>query len=90
MTNSSKWLIAVVVLFSPMGVVAQTNDAAYCQALSKEYQKYYVKLNGHEIKPGPIDGNIAVDQCKAGNTAPAIPVLEKKLRDAKVNLPSRG
>jgi hypothetical protein len=28
--------------------------------------------------------------CKTGNTAAAIPVLEQKLRNAKIDLPSRG
>ena len=30
------------------------------------------------------------EQCKAGNTASGIPVLEQKLRDARIDLPSRG
>jgi hypothetical protein len=89
MASFTKWLIPVVALSVPMAASAQGNDFAYCQALAAEYQKYYVKTSGHEIRPGPIDGNIAADQCRAGNTA-GIPVLEKKLRDAKVNLPPRG
>jgi hypothetical protein len=31
-----------------------------------------------------------MDQCKTGNTAAGIPVLEQKLRNAKVDLPPRG
>ena len=64
------------------------DDASYCQVLATEYQKYYVKSDGHSPRPGPIDGNLAADQCRAGNVA-GIPVLEKKLRDAKVALPPR-
>jgi hypothetical protein len=32
----------------------------------------------------------AIDQCERGNTAEGIPVLEKKLRDARFTLPKRG
>jgi hypothetical protein len=31
-----------------------------------------------------------MEQCKEGDTADGIPVLEQKLRDAKVALPSRN
>jgi hypothetical protein len=89
MTSFAKWLIVAAGLALPAAAAAQGDDAAYCRALVAEYQKYYVKTSGHLINPGPIDGNIAADQCRAGNTA-GIPVLEKKLRDAKVQLPARG
>jgi hypothetical protein len=36
------------------------------------------------------DGNIAVSQCRSGNTAAGIPVLEKLLRNAGFDLPKRG
>jgi hypothetical protein len=90
MNGFAKWLIPAFALSLPMAAYAQGGDFAYCQALSAQYQKYYVKTSGHTISPGPIDGNVAVDQCRTGNTAAGIPVLEKKLRDAKVALPTRG
>lgn len=90
MTSFEKWLIPAIALSLPLAASAQGNDFAYCQALSAQYEKYYVKTSGHMITPGPVDGNVAVEQCKAGNTAAGIPVLEKKLRDAKVELPARS
>lgn len=89
MKSFAKWLIPAAVLIMPMAASAQGSDAAYCDALVAEYQKYYVKTSGHPINPGPADGNFAAYQCQAGNPA-GIPVLERKLRDAKVTLPTRG
>ena len=34
--------------------------------------------------------HVAVEQCRAGNTAVGIPVLEQKLRNQGVALPGRG
>ena len=47
-------------------------------------------MNGHSQQPGGLDGQVAVEQCKEGNTAAGIPVLERKLQDAKVGLPNRS
>lgn len=85
----AKELAAVLAFLAPFTAHAQSNDAAYCRALADEYTKYYVKTGGHSPRSGPIDGNVAADQCRTGNTA-GIPVLEQKLRDAKVTLPARG
>ena len=70
---------------------AQSADAAYCNALIQQYYRYVVKVvSGHSPNTGSLDGNVAVEQCRAGNTAAGIPVLEQKLRNANVNLPARG
>ena len=46
---------------------------------------------GHSDDVDSADAVAAViEQCRAGNTAAGIPVLEKKLRDARIDLPSRG
>ena len=68
---------------------AQADDTAYCQALAARYQMYFVTQSGHYRDAGPIDGNIAADQCRAGNPA-GIPVLEHLLRSKKIDLPARG
>jgi hypothetical protein len=34
-----------------------------------------------------VEASVALDQCSKGNTAPAIPVLEKKLRESGFSLP---
>ena len=46
------------------------------------------RLTGHLT--GLVDGRVAVEQCKTGNAVAAIPVLEQKLRNAKIALPPRG
>ncbi len=68
---------------------AQADDAAYCRALAARYQMYFVTDSGHYRDAGPIDGNIAAEQCRAGNLA-GIPVLERLLLTKKIDLPARG
>jgi hypothetical protein len=83
--------MAAAVLLSPALVCAQANDAAYCKALSEKYVTYLANMTtGRSPQPDSVDGRVAMEQCKAGNPAAAIPVLEQKLRSAKIDLPSRG
>ena len=83
------WPLAVVLI--ALTASAQSNDAAYCQALIDKYQAYVANINiGRSPQPGTVDGQVAIEQCRKGNTAAGIPVLEKKLRDAKIDLPRRG
>lgn len=84
------WLAAVAAGLLPVGASAQMSDAAYCQALTQKYQAYVANISGGRARPDTVDGSLAIEQCKAGNTAAGIPVLERRLRDAKVDLPSRG
>lgn len=72
----------------PVSAVAQP-DAAYCNALIQQYYRYVVKVGSHP-NTGSTDGQVAVEQCRAGNTAAGIPVLEQKLRNQGVALPARG
>lgn len=66
---------------------ARMDDAAYCQALIK---KYYSYAPAHRSEmAGGVEVNVAIEQCRTGNPAGGIPVLEKKLRDAKLDLPPR-
>lgn len=74
----------------PFTASAQGDAAAYCGALIQKYHRYVVKIGGHSPNPGGVDGSVAVEQCRAGNTAAGIPVLERKLLNAKVELPARG
>jgi hypothetical protein len=69
---------------------AQSADAAYCNALIQQYHRYVVKVGSHSPNTGSLDGNVAVEQCRAGNTTAGIPILEQKLRNAGVTLPGRG
>lgn len=89
--KSIYWLVPAVAALLPVGASAQTSDADYCKALTQKYEVYVSNMSvGRSPSPGTIDGNVAIADCKAGNTASGIPVLERKLRDAKVDLPSRG
>jgi hypothetical protein len=63
------------------------SDQAYCQALLKEGREH-----GWGTVRGLPVGNataVAIAQCQEGDPGPAIPVLEQKLRDAKISLPKR-
>ena len=72
----------------PVSAVAET-DRAYCDLLIRDFYRFVVKLGSHP-NSGSLDGNVAVEQCRAGNTAAGIPVLEQRLRNAGVSLPARG
>jgi hypothetical protein len=89
--KSINWLVPAVAALMPFGASAQTSDANYCRALSQKYEAYISsKTMGRTPGQGTVDGSVAIEQCKAGNTAAGIPVLEQKLRDARVDLPPRG
>jgi hypothetical protein len=74
---------------------AQRADLAYCQRLVTQYTTYVGSVGGtlggnsDRGAPADLDAKVAIGQCQEGNTGPAIPVLEQKLRDAKVAVPPR-
>ena len=71
--------------------LAQSNDAAYCQALVGKYKEYVAGMGSG--RHGGTDQNatakIAVDKCNAGDPA-GIPVLEQELKNAGFKLPQRS
>ena len=82
--------LSALLLAASLPVSAATqSDRAYCDSLIRDYNRYVIKLGSHP-NTGSLDGNVAVEQCRAGNTAAGIPVLEQKLRNAGVSLPARG
>jgi hypothetical protein len=83
-------LLAVLLASLPALAAAQSDDAAYCNALIQQYYRYVIKVGSHSPNTGGVDGQVAVAQCRAGNTAAGIPVLEQKLRGQGVALPGRG
>lgn len=84
-------IVTAAVILSSVVVSAQTGDAAYCRALGDKYQTYVSNMqSGRSPMPESPDVRIAIDQCSKGNTAAGIPVLEQKLRNARVDLPPRG
>jgi hypothetical protein len=91
MKLSIKCAGAALAMAVPLVAFAQGNEAAYCKALSDKYQTYVSNMqSGRSPMPESPDVRIAIDQCNKGNTAAGIPVLEQKLRNAKVDLPPRG
>ena len=90
MTQSLRWLPLLIASVLPLAAVAQSDDAAYCKALIQSYERYVVKTGSHSPNTGSLAGQVAMEQCRAGNTVAGIPVLEQRLRDAGVELPRRG
>jgi hypothetical protein len=90
MIANLKWLVPLVVVVLPLTASAQISDATYCRRLTARYEAFVENMNGHSNQPGSLDGQVAMAQCKAGDTGNGIPVLERKLQDAKINLPSRN
>ena len=89
--RSIHWLLPAATILMPLAASAQMNDAAYCKALTQKYETYVSNMSiGHSAGSGTIDASVAIAQCKDGNTASGIPVLEKKLRDARIDLPPRS
>ena len=90
-------LLALFAVSLPAAAFAQSparSDVAYCNALSETYVRYigHDEDTSHHLMylRGSLDAQVAVAQCKQGNTAAAIPVLEKELRNQKFTLPARG
>ena len=84
-----KWLVPVIALSLPSAAFAQSNDAKYCQALSDKYDAYLNMGQNRGAQPQSVDARVALEKCKAGDTAAGIPPLEKALKDAKLDLPPR-
>ena len=84
-------LILSVAVALPAAAIAQSNagDAKYCAALTDSYQRYAQASQEHKgTRPPPADVADAISKCQSA-PASSIPVLEKALNDAKVNLPPR-
>jgi len=90
MKNQMKILISSLLLILPIAASAAPDDAAYCKALAATYENLVMKRGAARggIQTG-VETSVALDQCKNGNPA-GIPVLEQKLRDLRIDLPSRN
>jgi hypothetical protein len=71
-------------LWLPAAAGAQGGDKAYCAQLSDLYRRYIQNAPGHRFD---VDASLALENCQKGNTAAAIPVLEKRLREGGFSLP---
>jgi hypothetical protein len=68
----------------PFAAAAQSNDAAYCMALSNTY-RHTAPKGAEPAAAIPV----AMAKCADGDTSVGIPVLEQALRNSKVSLPPR-
>jgi len=86
--NRKPLLLLGLCLVSMAGAEARADDMAYCADLSDMYRRYL----GQSSNRGPIPdvaASNAMTACQRGNTAAGIPVLERKLLDARFSLPKR-
>ena len=79
----------------PPGMIA-AQGAAYCTKLGQTYAEYVGSVGpylGGEFRGGEaadLDARVAIANCQDGNYASGIPVLQEKLRDARVTVPTPG
>ena len=86
--------VAVVALL-PFAASAQSPrvDLEYCSALGAKYARYVgsAETSPRRLIPrADLEGRVALAKCEQGDAATAIPILERKLTNAKVSLPLRG
>lgn len=67
---------------------SRNGDLTYCENLYATWERYLAP-RGESRSTSGVEAIAAVDQCRRGNTAAGIPVLEKKLRDGLFTLPKR-
>ena len=80
-------LLVFAVMSSAPLAQAQSDDKVYCAQLSELYRRYVQNATGRRVD---VEALVALDDCKSGKAAAAIPVLEKRLRDAKITPPGGG
>ncbi len=82
MTRTLASLAACAAVAVPLAAHAATSDTDYCNALSARYREYVGANRASGDVPEAIAG------C-ATNPTSSIPVLERALKDHKVDLPKR-
>ena len=87
MNRMALLLLTGAVLSNP--AVAQSDDAAYCAQLGALALRYTGSAGGQGGLRPDFTTVGAIDDCKKGNTAAGIPVLEKILRSNGFTLPRR-
>ena len=86
----TRWIALLLGVAVSFSVTARADDVGYCKALAQAYERYVVKLDsGHTVQRGSTAASLALEQCRNGNTA-GIPVLERELRNARIELPARS
>src|SRR5262245_50060315 len=89
MNRKPLFALGLCLLSMAAGGTARADDMTYCAELTSMYHKYLGQTGARASMP---DGaaSTAIDACQRGNTAAGIPVLEKRLTDARFNLPKRN
>jgi hypothetical protein len=94
MTKRLALTIAVAAAALPLSAFAQSpGEVAYCNSLANTYVRYVGHDEGSSRlarDQGSTDGQVAVSQCRSGQAASAIPVLERELQRNGFSLPPRG
>jgi hypothetical protein len=86
----TKLPLLALALVLPTASFAQSGDATYCTALSNKYERYVSSNDrNHRQTTPPNNVSVAMSKCQSAS-AEAIPVLEKALQSAKLDLPPRG
>jgi hypothetical protein len=72
--------------------VGTAADLRYCAQLSELYVRYVGRSEaGPDVPVKPdVNGGVALAKCHEGDAAAAIPILERKLRNAGFTLPPRS
>jgi len=90
LTETARTLTLVLVCaMLTMPAAAQSDDAAYCAELAQRARRYIGSAGGDGHLALDVATLVAIDDCRKGNTAAGIPVLEKKLRSNGFTLPKR-
>src|SRR5262245_10548263 len=83
-------LAASVAFGLPSFAAAQSPDAKYCWALADKYSSFLAATHRQRPEdPQTVSARAGMEQCRAGNTAAGIPLLESGLRNAGLDLPPR-
>jgi hypothetical protein len=93
--NKSTSLLAATIVSLVVGLgfatgsnaQSTTSDQAYCKLLVNAYT---FGKSERGFAPESLDTSVAIAQCQEGNPGPAIPVLEKLLRDNGYTVPARS
>jgi len=96
MSKALSLLIAAAAVALPLAANGQQSgnaaDRQYCERLSELYVRYVGRSEAGPhapVKPD-VNGGVALAKCKEGDTAAAIPILERKLVNGGFTLPPRG
>ena len=85
-------VVLILLIASPAHAQRRTSpEQQYCEALSDLYMRYVgnPETEPRKIRRNDADAEKALAQCRRGEVAASIPVLERKLTDNRITLPQR-